>query len=184
MAWHMLQDYFYFIRPNTLNIAGDPRKFGASLYTYQPMTLDGGFGFAAAIMEMLLQSWGGIIRIFPAIPEFWHDAYFKNLRAEGAFLVTAKMEKGKIIFVEIKSEVGGDCRIANPFQKNVKIVNCQSGKTNILTGQLLVFPTDAGDVFRLHPKSENLKSGEIEPNMIRRHKDEVNWFGLKCLPRF
>ena len=44
---------------------------------------------AASIMELLLQSWGGKIRVFPAVPEDWNDASFDQLRAQGGFLVSA-----------------------------------------------------------------------------------------------
>ena len=66
MAWQMLDAYAnWFIRPNTFHINGDPRRAGFSLFDYDPMTLEAGFGAAAAVMEMLLQSHGGRIRVFP-----------------------------------------------------------------------------------------------------------------------
>ena len=44
---------------------------------------------ARALLDMALQSWGGKIRIFPAIPGIWRDFAFDNLLAEGAFEVSA-----------------------------------------------------------------------------------------------
>lgn len=49
MAWKMLHN-FYFISENNFHINGDPRRFGASLFTYNPMTLEAGFYAAAAEM--------------------------------------------------------------------------------------------------------------------------------------
>ena len=82
---------------------------------YRPFTLEGNFAFASGIQEMLLQSHTGIIRIFPAIPLKWKDVAFKTLRAQGAFLVSARQKEGKMEKVEIISEKGGICKLRNPF---------------------------------------------------------------------
>ena len=42
---------------------------------------------------MMLQSWDGALRIFPAWPRAV-DARFENFRAEGAFLVSAAWSQG------------------------------------------------------------------------------------------
>ena len=70
---------------------------------------------AAAVQEMLLQSYSGTILVFPAVPDSWKDASFKTLRAEGAFLVSAERKSGLVQRVEILSEKGGPCRLENPF---------------------------------------------------------------------
>ncbi|MDR0832767.1 MAG: hypothetical protein LBN93_01020 [Candidatus Symbiothrix sp.] len=41
----------------------------------------------------------------------WKDASFINLRAEGAFLISAKRENGRTTFIQIISEAGGHCRL-------------------------------------------------------------------------
>ena len=69
---------------------------------------------AASITEMLLQSWGGKIRIFPATPDQWPDACFDQLMAQGGFLVSASRQKAKTEWVAIKSILGEDCRIKVP----------------------------------------------------------------------
>ncbi len=66
---------------------------------------------ARNVLDMLMQSWGGTIRIFPACPSEWRDTAFDDLLAEGAFLVSAKREGGKTLFVRIKSLAGSPCRI-------------------------------------------------------------------------
>jgi len=94
---------------------GDQSGQGYSRYTYRPFTLEGNFAFAAGVQEMLLQSYSGIIRIFPALPESWQDVAFRTLRAEGAFLVSATRTQGRTTAVDITSENGGECRLWNPF---------------------------------------------------------------------
>jgi hypothetical protein len=184
MAWKMLDDYFHFIQPNTLHINGDPRKFGVSQFTYDPMTLEAGFAYAAAVMEMLLQSWNGIIRVFPALPDFWHNAYFQNLRAEGAFLVTAKFSDGQVTFVEIESEVGGVCRVRNPFVSDAALVDTRTGEQSVLSGSELTFGTEPGGCYCLTSAERELSEEDLAHVMPCRPESESNWFGVKQLPRF
>jgi alpha-L-fucosidase 2 len=74
------------------------------------------------VQEMLLQSWcdpakdePGVIRVFPALPAEWKDVEFRDLRTEGAFLISAKRVGGKIQWVKIKSLAGEPCRIKPGF---------------------------------------------------------------------
>ena len=104
-----------FCSPNSFHLNGDQTKSGYSKFTYRPFTLEGNMAAAAGLQEMLLHSYGGVIRVFPAIPESWQDASFFQLRAEGAFLVSAKKEGGGVKRVEILSEKGGRLVVKNPF---------------------------------------------------------------------
>ena len=66
---------------------------------------------AQAIQELFLQSWGGVIRLFPAVPGRWKDAVFHDLRAEGAFLVSAERRGGRTRWIRIRSLAGEPCVI-------------------------------------------------------------------------
>ncbi|MNL20813.1 hypothetical protein D3C87_1420770 [compost metagenome] len=61
---------------------------------------------AASIMELLLQSWQGKIRVFPALPSSWKDASFSDLRTEGGYLVSAVFKDGQTSWISIKSKTG------------------------------------------------------------------------------
>jgi alpha-L-fucosidase 2 len=76
--------------------------------------LEGNFAFAAGVQEMLLQSHGGVIRVFPAIPADWDECDFSHLRAEGAFLVSAQRSATGPDFVGITAEKGGFLHIELP----------------------------------------------------------------------
>ncbi|MBI5009602.1 MAG: hypothetical protein HZB98_08145 [Bacteroidia bacterium] len=104
-----------FCLKNSFHVNGDQTKSGKSKFVYRPFTLEGNFAFASGLQEMLLQSHSGIIRIFPAIPETWKEVSFNRMRTEGAFLVSAKIEKGEVRQIEIESEIGGELRLYNPF---------------------------------------------------------------------
>lgn len=106
-----------FCSTNSFHLNGDQTKSGYSKFTYRPFTLEGNFAFAAGLQEMLLQSYAGFIEIMPAVPSSWHDISFDDLRAEGAFLVSAKKVAGRIDEVNIVSEKGGSTKLKLPFEK-------------------------------------------------------------------
>ncbi|MBC8011681.1 MAG: hypothetical protein H7067_16475 [Burkholderiales bacterium] len=70
---------------------------------------------ASATMDLLLQSWRDKIRVFPAVPSAWREATFRDLRAQGGFLISAAREAGATAWVAITSEAGEPCvvRIAD-----------------------------------------------------------------------
>lgn len=71
---------------------------------------------ASTLNEMALQSYDGVIKIFPN----WDSTLscsFKNLRADGGFLVSAKIDRGNITDIEIFSEKGSKAIIKNPYEK-------------------------------------------------------------------
>lgn len=69
---------------------------------------------ASATMDLLLQSWGGKIRVFPAMPKSWEDAAFYQLRAMDGFLVSAGRAQGKTGWIHIQSEKGRSCILRMP----------------------------------------------------------------------
>ena len=99
------------LRPNgtlTLN------RLGAHFNAFGHYTEQ--FGTTMALSEMLVQSVGDVIRVFPAWPQ-QRNARFRHLRTQGGFLVSASMLDGKIARVEVKSTVGGPLRILSPWDK-------------------------------------------------------------------
>jgi alpha-L-fucosidase 2 len=104
-----------FCLKNSFHVNGDQCKAGHSNMTYRPFTLEGNFAFASGIQEMLLQSHTGTIQLFPALPSTWTDARFHQLRARGAYLVSAQMQNGKVERVEIEAEKGGQLKLSDPF---------------------------------------------------------------------
>jgi alpha-L-fucosidase 2 len=104
-----------FILRNGFHANGDQTKSGYSNFTYRPFTLEGNFAAAQAVHEMLLQSWGGTVRIFPAVSTRWADASFTDLRAEGGYKVSARRQGGRIVEVRIEATLDGTLRLRDPF---------------------------------------------------------------------
>ncbi len=66
---------------------------------------------ATSIQDLFLQDWGGVLRVFPAVPSGWTDAAFDRLRADGAFLVSAVRRDGRTAWVRVESLAGEPCRL-------------------------------------------------------------------------
>lgn len=135
---------------NTFHANGDQTKTGKSRFTYRPFTLEGNFAFAAGIQEMLLQSHTGIIRVFPAIPSDWSNVSFDNLRAMGAFLISAEKQNGKITKLRIYPEQGGTLRLASPFGTDEAVVTGNAGDVTNEDG-ILSFETRKGEWVDIKP---------------------------------
>ena len=73
------------------------------------------FAASMAVSELLLQSVGDIVRVFPAWPKE-KPARFRDLRAQGGFLVSAVMADGLVKRVAVTSTVGGRLRLLSPWQ--------------------------------------------------------------------
>lgn len=104
-----------FIWPNGFHVNGDYHRYGYSIHDYQPFTMEAECAFTDAVNSMLLQSWGGKVRIFPSVPDSWKDVSFENLRAQGGFLISAEMVNGEVISASISSPDGGDAKVVFPL---------------------------------------------------------------------
>ncbi len=99
----------------------------------------------ATINEMLMQSHEGIIRIFPC----WNkksNASFENLRADGAFLVSAELNSEKVTSFKIKSLEGRKCTVDFEHIQNIET---ESG-TQVhfeKNGNIVTFETEKNVVY-------------------------------------
>lgn len=74
---------------------------------------------AQSIHDMLIQSWGDKIRVFPAVPDAWKDVAYYGLRTEGAFKVSASRRDGHTQFVHVRSLAGEPCVIVTDMEEPV-----------------------------------------------------------------
>ena len=133
---------------------------------------------ARDILDMLLQSWGDTIRVFPACPSAWKDVSFYHLRAQGAFLVSASRRNGRTRFVAIKSLAGEPCRLRCDLPRPVHMIGSNEVTLHQTNDVLdLTLPKDGEAI---------LYSGDTPPDANiapEEHRDAPNPWGLPAAER-
>ena len=106
------------------------------------------FSLPLVINECLMQSYTGIIRLFPNWPAE-KAAAFRTLRAVGAFLVSARHEQGVVHDLTILSEQGGACRLYNPWPgSTIRVRDDKDGMVAVThDGEVVTFETTRGETY-------------------------------------
>ncbi len=136
-AWNMVKLLLRPIGQTGTQMTGGgsyPNLFDA----HPPFQIDGNFGGASGIVEMLMQSHLGAIDILPALPCDLPDGKIHGLRARGGFELDFSWQHGILSSLSIRSNAG------SPLSLNYKDIS-------------VTFPTKKGEVLVLNSKLQLVK---------------------------
>jgi hypothetical protein len=152
----------------------DKGKYGAqpnTLYQEAGPVIETPLSAARSLQDIVLQSWGGTIRVFPGVPDSWKDVTIDRMRTEGAFVVSAVRRDGKTKWIRIESLAGEKCLlkcdIENPQADGVTMIKRDNG--------VIELGLKKGESVVVYPASGK---GDMVVEPVAAQADRVNTFGL------
>lgn len=164
---------------NFCNITNEP--------LYYPHMMEASGEVVAAVNEMLLQSYSGVIEVFPAVPSGepepertigmyehdvvkkvrsygkWSDCSFRGLLAVGAFEVSAALRNGCTVWIRIKSLAGEQAAVRNPFPASIEAKVSRYDASGWVAADYrldngnFVFATKPNDQYMIHPAAVHVE---------------------------
>ena len=101
---------------------------------HPPFQIDGNFGAAAGIVEMLIQSHLSSIDLLPALPDAYPKGNIAGVCARGGFELDFSWNNKTLENVKVISKAGGICKLK--YKTNTLEFITQAGKEYMLDGSL------------------------------------------------
>ncbi|MDQ8179562.1 glycoside hydrolase family 95 protein [Pelagicoccus sp. SDUM812005] len=131
-AYKMYRTLLHYVEPSGLytNYSKGGGTYPNLLDAHPPFQIDGNFGGAAGVVEMLMQSHQGNIQLLPALPDAWPEGSIKGLRARGGYEVSFEWSGGTLTSVEIWAKNAGDVTLLSGGKE--RIVKLDAGERRTL----------------------------------------------------
>ena len=83
-------------------LLGPRRTYPNMFDAHPPFQIDGNFGGAAGILEMIVQSWGGEVRLLPALPAAWPRGEVRGVRVRGGIELDLAWSQGRATRLQLR----------------------------------------------------------------------------------
>lgn len=87
-------------------LLGPQRTYPNMFDAHPPFQIDGNFGGAAGILEMIVQSWGGEVRLLPALPAAWPRGELRGVRVRGGIELDIAWREGRLSRLALRGRPG------------------------------------------------------------------------------
>jgi alpha-L-fucosidase 2 len=129
-AYKMFRELLRYVDPDGKKTK-TPRRGGGTypnlFDAHPPFQIDGNFGGAAAVAEMLVQSDENEIRLLPALPDAWESGAVKGICARGGFEIEMEWSNKTLNKLVVFSKKGGKTVLINGDKK--REITLEKGQT-------------------------------------------------------
>lgn len=131
-AYKMYRELLKYVVPDGVktNYAKGGGTYPNLTDAHPPFQIDGNFGGAAAVAEMLVQSTDSEIHLLPALPDAWSDGSVKGICARGGFVISMDWHDKVVTKVSIFAREAGKTTLF--YGKNKRKIALAKGQTLVL----------------------------------------------------
>ncbi|SOB79506.1 alpha-L-fucosidase 2 [Sphingomonas guangdongensis] len=101
-------------------LLSSPRTYPNLFDAHPPFQIDGNFGGAAAMIELLVHSRGDLLELLPALPAAWPHGSIRGVRVRGAAELDLRWTNGQLSECLIRPRIGG-----------TRVVRCGSDRRTV-----------------------------------------------------
>ena len=133
-------------------------KFPLRMWPFRYTSMESMSVLATAMNESLLQSYDGVLRIFPAFPANKKGRF--TLHAVGGFIVSSEIKSGEVQWIGIKSLSGKPCKLELPWDKAVIHSNLKNN-SQVIGGSMAEIKTEKNEVMLILPEGQSPRPWKV-----------------------